>query len=373
MKKKICIVGAGLSGSIIAHELAKKGFSIEIYDKRGHVGGNCFTERDDDTGIMKHVYGPHIFHTDNIVVWNYINSFIEMVPFTNKVKCLHNGRIYSLPINLHTINQFYGKSFSPKEAKEFLETRTKNLTDIVSFEDQALAFIGEDLYRAFFEGYTAKQWGRSPKELPASILKRLPVRFNYDDNYFFHNFQGIPKDGYTPFFDKLLSHSNIRLYLNSNVIKDEIVNSYDFIFWSGPLDEYFDYKFGKLEYRTLDFVEERYGGDFQGCAVMNYCDIDAPYTRITEHKYFEPWNLSSTNQTIVFKEYSRECGESDIPYYPVRLAKDKDILSMYQVEKDLISSKVQFIGRLGTYSYLDMDVCIANALEIAEKFISQNR
>jgi UDP-galactopyranose mutase len=371
MKKRICVVGAGLSGSIIAYELAKCGFEVDVYDKRDHIGGNCYTERDTKTGILKHVYGPHIFHTDNETVWEFINSFLEMIPYVNKVKCIYNNEVFSLPINLHTINQFYKKTFSPSEAREFINSKTINIDQIISFEDQALAFIGEDLYNAFLKGYTSKQWGKSPQELPASILKRLPLRFNYDDNYFFHKYQGMPKDGYTPLFEKLLNHNNIKVYLNCKIDKDKIIDSYDFIFWSGPLDEFFNFKYGKLEYRTLDFKEEIHSGDFQGTAVINYCNIGIPYTRITEHKHFEPWN-NFDGDTIIYKEFSRNCEENDIPYYPIRLARDKEILNKYESEKSL-TNKVEFIGRLGTYSYLDMDVTIAKALEVSKEFLKVNK
>jgi UDP-galactopyranose mutase len=370
MEKKVGVVGAGLSGAVIAHELARNGFFVDVFDQRDHIGGNCYTQRDLHSGIMKHVYGPHIFHTDNEVVWNYINSFIEMIPFVNKVKCIYRDQVYSLPINLHTINQFFQTTFTPAQAKDFIASKVTRINNITSFEDQALAFVGEDLYKAFLEGYTKKQWGRSPKDLPASILKRLPVRFNYDDNYFFHKYQGIPKNGYTPLFEKLLDHENIKLTLRCKIDKSDLLNSYDYVFWSGPLDEFYNYKFGKLEYRTLDFVEERHFGDFQGTAVMNYSDFEVPYTRITEHKYFEPWN-SFNNETIVYKEFSRNCDENDIPYYPVRLAKDKEILERYENEKRNTNG-VEFIGRLGTYSYLDMDVTIDNALKSAEKFLHLN-
>lgn len=364
-QKKFAIVGAGFSGSIMAHELARDGHSVEVFESRDHLGGNCYTEKDSETGITIHKYGPHIFHTDNEKVWKYINSLCEMLPYTNRVKINRKNKIYSLPINLHTINQYFEQSLNPKEAKKFIEEKSDDsITNPQSFEEQALAFLGRDLYEAFFEGYTLKQWGVDPKNLPASILKRLPVRFNYDDNYFNHKFQGMPKDGYTDIFGKLLNHKNIKINLNSRFNVRDNIDKFDHIFYTGPLDAYFNYELGRLGYRTLDFKEERVDGDYQGCAVMNYADKEVPYTRISEHKYFTPWE--SHSKSIVYKEYSRQCEEEDIPYYPIRLLKDKDLLDAY-IKKARLSQKVSFLGRLGTYRYLDMDKTIEEALDAAEK------
>jgi UDP-galactopyranose mutase len=225
--------------------------------------------------------------------------------------------------------------------------------------------LGKDLYEAFFKGYTIKQWGCDPSELPASILKRLPVRFNYDDNYFDHKFQGMPVNGYTPIFESLLKHNNITIYLNYFFKNEEIVN-YDHVFYTGPIDSWFGYSNGRLSYRTLDFIEEIHDGDYQGCAVMNYGDIDIPFTRITEHKYFSPWEKNE--KTIIFKEFSRDCKENDIPYYPIRLVNEKALLKVY-VTKAKDQNKVSFLGRLGTYRYLDMDVTIAEALHASRMIL----
>lgn len=367
-QKIFAIVGAGFSGSIMANELAKDGHSVEVFESRDHLGGNCYTEIDSDTGITIHKYGPHIFHTDNAKVWEYINSLCEMLPYTNRVKINRKNKIYSLPINLHTINQYFEKSLNPKEAKKFIEEKSdRSIKNPQSFEEQALAFLGRDLYEAFFEGYTLKQWGVDPKNLPASILKRLPVRFNYDDNYFNHRFQGMPKNGYTEIFVKLLSHKNIKINLNSKFNLQDNINKYNHIFYTGPLDAYFNYELGRLGYRTLDFKEERVEGDYQGCAVMNYADKEIPYTRISEHKYFTPWENHS--KSIIYKEYSRQCEDGDIPYYPIRLLRDKDLLDAY-IKKAKLSQDVSFLGRLGTYRYLDMDKTIEEALDAAEKTVA---
>lgn len=366
--KNVLIVGAGFSGAVIARELAEQGIACEVIDERSHLAGNCHVERDEDSGIQIHKYGPHIFHTDDQEVWDYVNRFGEMVPYVNRVKATYKNRVYSLPINLHTINQFFGVCMSPTEAKCFIAgLGDQTITSPASFEEQALAYIGNDLYQAFFRGYTLKQWGMEPSELPASILKRLPVRFNYDDNYFNHRFQGMPKDGYTSIVESMLEHDKIIVSLNTSF---ESLNrkNYSHVFYSGPLDRYFNYQFGRLGYRTLEFREIRGTGDYQGTAVMNYSDVSVPYTRISEHKHFTPWETHSA--TVCFEEYSSFAGVDDIPYYPIRLVNDKSLLGQYQ-ELVRQESGVTFVGRLGTYRYLDMDVTIAEALDVVRKYISQ--
>lgn len=357
---RFAIVGAGFSGAVLAHELALAGHEIDIFESRDHVAGNCYSERDPDTGIMIHKYGPHIFHTDNKFVWDYVRKFSDFIPYVNRVKATFKGEVYSLPINLHTINQFFHSCFSPNEAKSYIESiSVSEIEDPVSFEEQALKFVGKELYEAFFKGYTLKQWGVSPTELPASILKRLPVRFNYDDNYFNHKYQGMPKDGYTEIVNNLIDHENINLFLRTKFDR-AIISKYEHIFYTGPIDAWFDYELGRLGYRTLDFVREDHDGDYQGCAVMNYSDEHVPFTRISEHKHFSPWE--EHKKTIIFKEYSRECSADDIPYYPIRLVNEKELLKKY-IELAKEQDKVSFLGRLGTYRYLDMDVTIAEALE----------
>ncbi|RNF32888.1 UDP-galactopyranose mutase [Paracoccus methylarcula] len=364
---QILLIGAGLSGAVIGRRLAEAGHSCRIVDSRNHIGGNCHTERDAETGVMMHVYGPHIFHTDDEEVWNYVNGFTEFLPFQNRVKAQARGGVYSLPINLLTINQFFGKTMRPEEAKAFIAAQADtSITDPQTFEEQALRFVGRDLYEAFFKGYTEKQWGCSPTELPASILKRLPVRFNYDDNYFFHRFQGMPRDGYTPMIEAILDHPGITVEL-STPYAAEMAAKADHVFWSGPLDGYFDYALGRLGYRTLDFERFTYQGDYQGCAVMNYGDRDVPYTRITEHKHFSPWETHE--QSVCYREYSRAATPEDIPYYPIRLVEEKALLADY-VAKATATERVTFVGRLGTYRYLDMDVTIREALDTADAFMN---
>lgn len=369
MNNKIAVVGAGFSGAVIAHELARQGHQVVVYDARPHLAGNCHSERDAQTDVMVHVYGPHIFHTSNEKVWQYVQGFDEFMPFTNRVKAIYNGRVYSLPINLMTINSFFGKTFSPNEAAEFMATiGDKTIVDPQTFEDQALRFVGKELYEAFFKGYTIKQWGLHPSELPASILKRLPVRFNYDDNYYASTYQGMPKHGYTYMVAKMLDHPNITVHLETP-FKREMAGAFGHVFYSGPIDAWFGFSEGRLGYRTLDFQVERHDGDFQGNAVINYCNQDVPWTRISEHKHFAPWE--SHGRTLIYKEFSRLCGESDTPYYPIRLVQDKEQLVRY-VGLAKAETGITFVGRLGTYRYLDMHVTIAEAMDVAEKFIGLN-
>ncbi|HUD31597.1 MAG TPA: UDP-galactopyranose mutase [Variovorax sp.] len=361
----IAIAGAGFSGAVLAQELARAGCRVDVFDTRPHVAGNCHTERDAATGVMLHTYGPHIFHTSNERVWDYVRRFGEFVPFVNRVKAITGGRVFSLPLNLLTINQFFGKTFSPTEAAAFFERiGERGIEAPANFEEQALSLMGRELYEAFFEGYTTKQWGMSPTALPASILKRLPVRFNYDDNYYASRWQGIPRDGYTAIVEKMLDHPGIRLHLGTRFDR-EGAGDYDHVFYSGPIDAWFGHTEGRLGYRTLDFVREDHEGDHQGNAVINYGDVAVPWTRISEHKHFAPWE--SHEKTVVFKEYSRFCEEADTPYYPIRMVAEKTLLSRY-VERARTEPKVTFVGRLGTYRYIDMHVTIAEALDTAERF-----
>lgn len=363
-KHHFLMVGAGLSGAVIGRQLAEKGHSITVIDSRDHVGGNCHTYRDPDTGVMVHAYGPHIFHTDDVEVWNYVNNFAKFETFKNRVKTTSKGKVYSLPINLHTINQFFGKAMRPDEAFAFITEQQADLSidNPQNFEEQALRLVGRDLYEAFFEGYTRKQWGLPPSDLPASILKRLPVRFNYDDNYFFHKFQGMPSNGYTEMIREILSHDLIEVNLKTEFHRD-CTPQYDHVFYSGPLDGYFEYELGRLGYRTLDFEKFTYDGDYQGCAVMNYGEESVPYTRITEHKHFSPWE--EHERSICYREYSRLAEAGDIPYYPIRLVREKELLSRY-FSLAKAEEKVSFVGRLGTYRYLDMDVTIRESLDAAK-------
>lgn len=368
MKKKYLIIGAGFSGTVLANQLVNNSdCSIDIWDERDHIAGNCHTERDKQTGIMVHQYGPHIFNTDKKEIWDFVNSFIEFRPYVHRVKAMSNGKVYSLPVNLHTINQLFGKSFTPAEAKVFLETLADtSITDPQNFEEQALRFIGTELYYAFFYGYTKKQWGCEPTELPASILKRIPVRFNYDDNYHNNIFTGIPVAGYTVLMQKLIDHPAIAVTLNKKFEPGTDVTGYDHVFYTGPIDAWFNFKYGRLGYRTVTFETFYADGDFQGATQMNYCDESVPYTRITEHKHFTNWEQH--DKTICFKEFSKETGPDDIPYYPKRLENDKTLLLKYRHDAEALQ-QVSFLGRLATYRYMDMHNVIGEALNFAKLFL----
>ncbi|MEM8633383.1 MAG: UDP-galactopyranose mutase [Pseudomonadota bacterium] len=360
---KILCVGAGLSGAVIARELAEAGHQVTVTEARDHIAGNCHTRRCPDTGVLEHVYGPHIFHTANPDVWVYVQRFARFRPYRHQVRATMGGRVYGMPITLHTINQFYGRAMSPTEAQAFIAAEAQDIAAPGNFEDQALAMIGRPLYEAFFKGYTEKQWGLPPSALPAAILKRLPLRFSYDDNYFAHPYQGMPEDGYTPMVAAILDHRLIDVHLDRPYSSDMQA---DHIFWSGPLDAWFGTDLGSLGYRTLDFERHTGTGDHQGCAVMNYTDADVPWTRVTEHKHFAPWETH--DHTLWTIERARQAGADDIPYYPIRLVAEKALLKDY-VARAQQETHVTFVGRLGTYRYLDMDVSIAEALETAQRFL----
>ena len=372
MSNRFLIIGAGFSGAVLSRELAENlNCEIDVWDERDHIGGNCFTERDKETNIMVHKYGPHIFNTDKKEIWDYVNSFTEFRPYVHRVKAMHNGNVYSLPVNLQTLNQFFNKTFTPDTAKIFLETLgDKNISEPKNFEEQALYFIGKELYKAFFYGYTKKQWGCEPTELPASILKRIPVRFNYDDNYHNNIFTGIPIEGYTRLIEKLLDHPSTKIYLEKKFHSSESANEYDHVFYTGPIDAYFNFEFGRLGYRTVTFESSIHEGDYQGVTQMNYCDENIPFTRITEHKHFTPWEQHS--RSIIFKEFSKETTEEDIPYYPKRLRKDKELLDKYRSKANSLQ-KVSFLGRLATYRYMDMHHVIGEALNFSKVFLEAFR
>jgi UDP-galactopyranose mutase len=369
MSLRYLIIGSGFSGSVLAHMLAKNlDCTIDMWDEREHAGGNCHTSRDEETGVMVHRYGPHIFNTDKKEIWDFVNSFGEFKPYVHRVKAMSKGKVYSLPVNLLTINQLFDKNFSPAEAREFLrQLGDSSIIDPQNFEEQALQFIGIELYKAFFYGYTKKQWGCEPTELPASILRRIPVRFNYDDNYHTNTYTGIPADGYSAIMQKMTDHPGITLTLNKKFIPGMDTSEYDHVFYTGPLDAYFNFEYGRLGYRTVTFEQHIQEGDHQGLAQMNYCDEEVPYTRIAEHKHFTPWEEHA--KTIYFKEFSKETGPDDLPYYPKRLEADKLLLKQYRELGDAVKG-VSFLGRLATYRYMDMHHVIGEAMGFAETFIA---
>ena len=363
-----CIVGAGLSGAVIGRALAEAGHKVLVIDERPHIAGNCHTQPDAETGVMTHAYGPHIFHTANERVWDYVQRFASMHPYQHRVRAIAKGVNYGLPVNLTTINQFFRTNFIPDEARAFIASKALKIERPANFEEQALSMIGPELYHTFFRGYTRKQWGMEPTDLPASIFRRLPLRFNTDDSYFDHPHQAIPERGYTAMVAAILDTPSLEVRLTTRF--EDLTESFAHVIYSGPIDRYFHYEQGRLGYRTLDFEVFRAKGDYQGTPVVNYCDEEIPHTRITEHKHFAPWESGTFASTICYREFSRACGPADIPYYPIRLAGEEAMLRKY-VERAREEKRVSFVGRLGSYRYLDMDVCIAEALSAADTMLAR--
>ena len=324
---RYCIVGAGFSGAVIGRALAQAGHEVLVVDERSHVAGNCHSQRDSETGVMTHVYGPHIFHTADERVWAYVQQFGIMRPYRHRVQAVSGGLVYSLPVNLLTINQFFRKAMGPEEAAAFVASKTRKIPEPANFEEQALSMIGPELYEAFFRGYTRKQWGLDPTRLPASILKRLPLRFNFDNSYFAHPHQAMPERGYTELVAAILDTPRLELRLGAKF--EDLTEPFAHVVYSGPIDRYFGYSSGRLGYRTLDFEVFRAKGDYQGSAVINYCDEATPFTRITEHKHFAPWEKDQIEGTILYREFSRSCGPNDIPYYPIRQTDEEAMLKKY--------------------------------------------
>lgn len=368
MSKKFLVVGAGFSGAVIARQLAENlKCQVRVIDARPHIAGNCHTARDAATGIMVHEYGPHIFNTNHEDVWSYVNRFATFHPYISRVKAVTPRGVYGLPINLMTINQFFGKNLRPDEARAFIaECGDKSIGEPRTFEEQALKSVGRELYENFFYGYTKKQWGCEPSQLPASVLKRLPIRFNYDDNYYSSRFQGIPEEGYSELIRRILDAPGIEVALNTPMETVD-VSAYDHAFYSGPLDAYFGFSLGRLRYRTVNFEKIEAEGDYQGAALINYTGLDVPFTRIHEHKHFTPWETHEG--TVAFREYSKATEPDDVPYYPLRLEEDKLLFEQYTVLARRGKS-ISFLGRLGTYRYLDMDQVIGEALDFSETVVA---
>ena len=358
------VAGAGFSGAVIARELAEAGHDVVVFETRDHVAGNCHTERDLSTQVMVHRYGPHIFHTADERVWSYVNRFGDDDALQPPRP--DDGAGPGVPAPGQPADDqpaLRDDVLGPtRRGRSSREQADSSIIEPRNFEEQALKFMGPRLYEAFFLGYTRKQWGLSPTEIPASVLKRLPLRFSYEDSYFNHPHQAIPRDGYTALVAAILDHPRIEVRL-STAYGEADRRDFDHSVWSGPLDAWFDHRLGRLGYRTLDFEEIRTAGDHLGCAVMNYGDLEVPYTRIAEHKHFAPWEEHEA--TVCFRETSRLAADGDIPYYPIRLAEDKGMLRQY-VDAARNETGVTFVGRLGTYRYLDMDVTIAEALAAAD-------
>lgn len=359
------VVGAGLFGAVFAREAKLKGKKVLVIERRNHIGGNVYTEKIEDINV--HKYGAHIFHTNNKTVWDYVNQFADFNRFTNSPIANYKGELYSLPFNMYTFNKMWGVT-TPQEAKNKInEQKNKyKIKEPKNLEEQAINLVGFDIYEKLVKDYTEKQWGRSCKDLPAFIIKRLPVRFNFDNNYFNALYQGIPIGGYTKMIEKMLDGIDIRLNTNFFDNKEYFEKISNKIIFTGPIDEYFDYKFGHLEYRTVRFDTEVLGiSNYQGNAVVNYTSKDVPWTRIIEHKWFE---FGNQNKTVISKEYSVEWKPGDEPYYPINSEKNDQLYLKY---KELASknTKVFFGGRLGEYKYYDMDITVEKALELSKKII----
>ena len=368
MKYDYLIVGSGLYGAVFAHEAKKAGKSVLVIDKRPNIAGNVYTE--DVEGIHVHKYGAHIFHTNNTEVWNYITQFATFNRFTNSPVANYKGELFSLPFNMYTFNKMWGV-VTPEEAAAKIAEQRKEITgEPQNLEEQAISLVGRDIYEKLIKGYTEKQWGRDCKDLPAFIIKRLPVRLTFDNNYFNALYQGIPVGGYTQMVANMLEDIEVRLNTDYFEHKAELDALADKVIYTGPIDAYFDFKLGTLEYRSVRFETELLDqSNFQGNAAVNYTDRETPWTRIIEHKWFEFGKDAQGNdlpKTVISREFSSEWKPGDEPYYPVNDEKNGALYAQYKALAAQ-ESKVIFGGRLGEYKYYDMDAVIASALELCKK------
>ena len=369
----LLVVGAGFFGATIAERVANElDKRVLVIDRRDHIGGNAYSETDPETGIEVHRYGAHLFHTQSDTVWNYVNRFSAFTDYSHRVFSSYRDRVYPMPINLATICQFFEKRFSPDEARALIAGQAAELkgAEPKNLEEKAISLIGRPLYEAFIRGYTAKQWQTDPRDLSASIITRLPVRYNFDNRYFNDRYEGLPVDGYAAIFQRMLDNENIRIAFNTDFfqIRDRLPKGVPVIY-TGPIDRYFDYAEGELKWRTLDFersVEPT--GDFQGTSVMNYADEDVPFTRILEFRHLHPERAYQQEKTVIVREYSRFARREDEPYYPVDTPADKKLFLAYKARANA-ETDVYFGGRLGTYRYLDMHQAIGGALKAYENVI----
>jgi UDP-galactopyranose mutase len=371
----LVVVGSGFFGLTVAERIAEEyDRKVVVIDRRSHIGGNAYSEADPATGIEVHRYGAHLFHTSNERVWEYVNRFTAFTGYEHRVYTTHRGEVFPMPINLGTINQFFRSAHGPDAARELLAAQASELEGKkpANLDEQGVSLIGRPLYEAFIREYTAKQWQTDPKDLPASIISRLPVRYTYDNRYFNDTYEGLPVDGYTAWIERMANHKNIEVRLEVDffdetqpINKKDVVGNVPVVY-TGPVDRYFDYAEGDLSWRTLDFEQEVLPvGDFQGTPVMNYADADVPYTRIHEFRHFHPERDYPTDKTVIMREFSRFAEKNDEPYYPINTAADRERLLAYRdlaaAEKDVL-----FGGRLGTYKYLDMHMAIGSALSMVD-------
>ncbi|HHU67097.1 UDP-galactopyranose mutase [Corynebacterium sp.] len=376
MTYDLFVVGSGLFGLTVAERAASQlGKKVLIVERRDHLGGNAYSEAEPETGIEIHKYGAHLFHTSNKRVWDYVNQFTSFTGYQHRVFAMHDGTAYQFPMGLGMINQFFGRYYSPDEARELIREQASEIdpADANNLEEKAISLIGRPLYEAFIRDYTAKQWQTDPKNLPASNITRLPVRYNFNNRYFSDTYEGLPVDGYAAWLERMADHELIDVRLDTDWfdVREELrAESPDApVVYTGPLDRYFGFSAGELGWRTLDFhTEVLETGDFQGTPVMNYNDADVPYTRIHEFRHFHPEreDVYPKDRTVIMKEYSRFAEEGDEPYYPINTPGDREMLKAYRrlAAEEARDNKVLFGGRLGTYQYLDMHMAIASALTL---------
>ena len=380
MTYDLIVVGSGFFGLTVAEQAASElGKRVLVVEKRNHIGGNAYSEKEPETGIEVHKYGAHLFHTSNERVWEYVNRFTEFTDYQHRVFAMHDGTAYQFPMGLGLINQFFGKYYSPDEARELIEQQREGLDPAAAtnLEERGIALIGKPLYNAFVKHYTAKQWQTDPTDLPPEIISRLPVRYTFNNRYFNDKYEGLPVDGYAAWLEKMAAHELIDVRLDTDWfdVRDAIrAESPDApVVYTGPLDRYFDYAEGHLGWRTLDFEQEVLDtGDFQGTSVMNYNDADVPYTRIHEFRHFHPERAEyPTDKTVIVKEYSRFAEGDDEVYYPINTPEDRSKLEAYRrlAAAESRENKVLFGGRLGTYQYLDMHMAIGAALSVFDNHV----
>lgn len=368
MNVDLVVVGSGFFGLTVAERCARElGLRVLVLDRRSHIGGNAYSAPDPETGIEVHRYGSHLFHTSNTRVWEYVNRFAEFTGYQHRVFTTYQGRVFQMPINLGTICEFFGRAFTPDEARHLVTELAAEVPtgSARNLEEKAISLIGRPLYEAFIRGYTAKQWQTDPKELDPEIITRLPVRYTFDNRYFSDAYEGLPRAGYTAWLEQMADHDNIEVQLGTDFFdrRDDIVSNVPVVF-TGPLDQYFDYAEGDLAWRTLDFeTEVKSTGDFQGTSVMNYADEDVPYTRIHEFRHFHPERDYPNDRTVIMREFSRFAIRGDEPYYPINTPEDRAKLLKYR-EMARREPQVLFGGRLGTYKYLDMHMAIGSALSM---------
>lgn len=372
----LIVVGSGLFGLTVAEQAASElGKRVLIVERRHHLGGNAYSEAEPETGIEIHKYGAHLFHTSNERVWEYVNRFTDFTGYQHRVFAMHKGTAYQFPMGLGMINQFFGRYYSPEEARELIREQSAEISteDAGNLEEKAISLIGRPLYEAFIRDYTAKQWQTDPKNLPAGNITRLPVRYNFNNRYFNDTYEGLPVEGYAAWLEKMAEHELIEVRLDTDwfEVRDEVraANPAAPVVYTGPLDRYFDYSEGRLGWRTLDFETEVVPvGDYQGTPVMNYNDADVPFTRIHEFRHFHPEREDRypKDRTVIMREYSRFADDVDEPYYPINTPDDREMLKRYRdrAATEAAESKVLFGGRLGTYQYLDMHMAIASALNM---------